>query len=127
MPRLSLAHTPTGMSGEPEIGADFVLWDGADDIGDVEEKLRVPADLRRRMTQWADEYNDKLNAAVPGKPMWHQRELLDFDRRGYILSLELQQVLGDDYMVEYKFMTSALRAQVTSEATDEGPHPTDTA
>lgn len=110
-----------------EIGADFVLWDGTDDIGDVEEKLGVPADLRRRMTQWADEYNAKLNAAVPGQPMWNERELLDFDRRGYILSLELQQVLGDDYTVEYKFMTSALRAQVTSEAPDEGPHPADTA
>lgn len=91
-----------------ELGVDFALWDGSGDTGDVEEKLGVPEDLKQRMRDWVAEYNAYIDSAVPGSPLWTEDRLLDFDRRGYQMSVELQR-LSNAYEVEYSFMTAEIQ------------------
>jgi len=52
-------------------------------------------------------------AEDPGRNHWWRHpELLEHDRRGYQLSLDLQSALGLPYRVEYHFETGELPREI---------------
>jgi hypothetical protein len=90
-----------------EGSADYALW--GDEREAVEDELDLPEDLRRRMKGWVKEYSDRWSGTVGA---WTQEELQDHDRRGYVMSQELQAVLGEGYLVAYQFNTAQVRREV---------------
>lgn len=91
-----------------EEGVDFCLWADDEDPGALERQLPIPEDLGARMHAWIAEFNKRTQEGVPGP--WTHELNEEFDRRGYLLSRELQDVLGPEYRVVYLFETSAVRA-----------------
>jgi hypothetical protein len=86
--------------------ADIALWD-SDGISDqLEDELPLPEDLRQRIKSWVHEYTDSITF----RRSWTADEYLAFDRRGYAMSLELQDALGPDYRIEYVFETEEVAA-----------------
>jgi hypothetical protein len=75
----------------------------------VEDRLDIPENLRRRMAEWANEYSDRRRGMAHA---WTQDQSQDYDRRGYAMSKELQNVLGADYFVDYHFITATVRDEV---------------
>lgn len=90
-----------------EEGAESCLWPDGEDGGVLEGRLTIPDDLRDRMSRWITEFNKRTQENVPGPRTAEAHE--DFDRRGYELSRELQQVLGPEYEVTYRFRNAAVR------------------
>jgi hypothetical protein len=89
-----------------EVGCDFVLWDDDNEhLGELEHLLPVPEDLRRRILRHAEQWY--LADGGQPDPDWPGGE--EFDRRGYLLSRELQEALGPDYRVSYSFSTAAAK------------------
>jgi hypothetical protein len=87
--------------------AGIALWDDEVSADRLEDELPLPEDLRRRVRSWVDDYTRSIDRSEP----WTTDQYVAFDRRGYELSMELQQVLGQEYRVEYHFMTQELRQQ----------------
>lgn len=108
-----------------EEGVDFCLWADEEDPGSIERQLPIPEGLRARMRAWITEFNRRTQEGLPGP--WTAELSEDFDRRGYLLSRELQGVLGLEYHVDYLFETSAVRAWAkaveTSQPPAQAPHP----
>jgi hypothetical protein len=98
--------TPVRLRFMAETGCDFLLWDDDNEhLEQLEHLLPMPAELRRRVLQHAEQWSD-YDGGHPGTD-WPGRE--QFDRRGYLLSRELQEALGPDYRVSYFFSTAAAR------------------
>lgn len=93
-----------------EAGIDAVLW-GDSDQG-LEGELAVPEELRQRMTQWRRAYDDQASGV--SRP-WTRDEHRAHDRTGYVMSRELQEVLGPAYRVDYVITTAEVRAEVHAE------------
>ncbi len=95
--------TPIRLRFMTEIACDFVLWDEENEhLGELEYLLPIPDDLRKRVLHHAGQwYRQDGGEADPG---WPGDE--EFDRRGYLLSRELQDALGQDYRVMYSFSTA---------------------
>jgi hypothetical protein len=98
--------TPTRLRFMTEVGCDFVLWDDDNEhLGELEHLLPMPKDLRRRIVRHAAEWFQHDGGGLV--PDWPGIE--GFDRRGYLLSQELQAALGHDYRVDYLFNTPQVR------------------
>lgn len=98
--------TPTRLRFMTEVGCDFVLWDDDNGhLGELEHLLPIPDDLRQRIVRHAAEWF--LHDGGEPAPDWPGIE--EFDRRGYLLSQELQEALGHDYRVDYIFNTPQVR------------------
>jgi hypothetical protein len=82
----------------------IALWD--DNAGLDARELPIPDELRERIRDWVDQFTETVGGTNQG---WRHPELLEHDRRGYQLSLDLQSALGPRYRVEYVFETQDLR------------------
>lgn len=83
------------------------LWPDSIELDDVD--LPLPDDVRGRVQQWVDEYTERI-----GDPKfeWTPEYVYDHDRRGYALSREVGEALGERFRLVYKFETSRLRKEV---------------
>lgn len=98
--------TPIRLRFMTEVGCDFVLWDDENEyLGELEHLLPITADLRARILRHAGQWY-RQDGGEP-EPDWPGDE--EFDRRGYLLSQELQNALGPDYRVQYHFNTAGAR------------------
>jgi len=75
----------------------------------LEDELPLPDDLRRRVRSWVDEYTRSIDR----RESWSTAQCVAFDRRGYQLSVELQQVLGSEYRIQYCFETDEVRRELS--------------
>jgi hypothetical protein len=102
--------TPIRVRFMTEYGCDFVLWDDlSEQHGELEHLLTMPSDLRQGLLRHAEQwYRHDCGEPVPD---WPGDE--EFDRRGYLLSLELQDAVGPDFEVEYSFRTAGARRWAT--------------
>jgi hypothetical protein len=73
--------------------------------GEPEDLLPIAPALRDRIRAWVDEYTASIGERAP-------LDLYDHDRRGYVLSQELQTELGPEFRIEYQFQTDELRREV---------------
>jgi hypothetical protein len=85
--------------------AGIALWDDGVSTDRLEDELPLPDDLRQRVRSWVDEYTRSIDRSES----WTTDQYVEFDRRGHQLSIELQQVLGPEYRIQYDFMTQELR------------------
>lgn len=92
--------------------AEIALWDAERISECLEDELPLPDHLRDRLKGWAREYSDSISRGVS----WSAAEYVDFDRRGYDISRELQSVLGPDYVVEYHFVSEEGRRALRDDA-----------
>lgn len=83
------------------------LWPQDADLDDVD--LPLPESVRVRVQQWANEYADRVNDANFG---WPEEYGYDHDKRGYALSREVAEALGEAFRVVYEFETDRLRREV---------------
>lgn len=98
--------TPIRLRFMTEIGCDFVLWDDHNEhLGELEHLLPVSPDLRERLLHHAEQWYRQ--DAGQQNPDWPGHE--EFDRRGYLLSREMEQQLGPDYRLQYFFDTAQAR------------------
>ena len=83
------------------------LWPDSTEFDDVD--LPLPDDVRARVQEWVDEYGGHI-----GDPHfdWTPEYIYDHDRRGYELSHEVGDALGDGFHLTYEFATSRLRQEV---------------
>lgn len=84
----------------------IALWPDAD-FDDVD--LPLPDDVRMRVQQWADEYAERI-----GDPTfeWTADYVYDHDKRGYALSHDVRDALGEGFRLVYEFGTSRLRQEI---------------
>lgn len=101
-----------------EEGVDFCLWGNGENGDEIEKTLPLPEELRQRMRAWIGEYNQRTQEGVGGP--WTQAAREDFDRRGYLLSLEVQEALGPAYKVRYLFSTKAVKGEADAGAAPKG-------
>lgn len=80
------------------------LWD--ETVSFDEEELPLPDDVRARLRHWVDEYTAMGSG---DNPRWTMDDLYEHDRRGYALSLEVQEALGVKYRITYVCETKRLR------------------
>jgi hypothetical protein len=79
-----------------EAGCDFVLWDEENEyLGELEDLLPMPADLREAVKAWADRYYRFDGGALSLSAQQFEDLLADGER----LSRQLQEALGPDYTV----------------------------
>jgi hypothetical protein len=104
----------SGIGLWPDLGWDYegspyawVFSDSEDELVD----LPMPEDLHRRIQVWVHEYTLAIGERVPLDHVEH-------DRRGHRLSQELQDAVGADFVIEYKFSTAEVRREVRA-ARDE--------
>jgi len=77
--------------------------------GEVEDLLPISPALRDGIRAWVDEHTASINEKRPFDPYEH-------DRRGHLLSQQLQGELGDGFKIEYGFRTNELRRQAATTA-----------
>jgi hypothetical protein len=77
---------------------------------EVENLLTISPALRERIRAWVDEYTESISPGAPLDP--------HHDRRGYVLSRELQDELGPDFKVTYHLETEELRREVKARRGD---------
>lgn len=85
----------------------IALWDDEVSTDQLEDELPLPDDLRRRVRSWVDEYTRSIDR----RESWTADEYVAFDRRGYQLSIELQDALGPEYRIQYIFETQELKQE----------------
>lgn len=85
----------------------IALWDDEVSTDRLEDQLPLPDDLRRRVRSWVDEYT----RSIERRESWTTDEYVAFDRRGYQLSIELQDALGPEYRIQYIFETQELEQE----------------
>lgn len=78
----------------------------------VENLLPISPALRERIRAWVDEYTESIGPGAALDP--------HHDRRGYLLSHELQEELGPDFEVSYHFETAEWRREVRASRGDSG-------
>ena len=69
-----------------------------------EESLAMSASTRARLHAWVEEYTESISGP---RERIDEQWRVDHDRRGYVLSQELQAELGEAYLVQYEPHTSA--------------------
>ena len=95
-----------------EEGVNVCVWGDEEDADETQYRLPIPADLSADMDAWILEYNQRVqeNKPEPCTAQWAE----DHDRRGYQLSRRLQNALGAEHDVHYRFGTSVVRAELAS-------------
>ena len=84
----------------PEVGCDFVLWDdGNAHLGELEDLLPLPEDLREAVKAWADRHFRFDGGSLRLSADEAEQLLVDGER----LSRQLQDALGPDYEVAPRF------------------------
>ena len=94
-----------------EVGCDFALWgdsrqplpvNGEEDAEDLERKLPISEDLRKRLLGWAERHYryDGGDSRI---------DVSNFDKEGLLLSRELQRELGPAYSVQFSFTFTSSR------------------
>lgn len=104
-----------------EEGARVCVWGEEEDADQTQHRLPIPPDLVAEMDAWITEFNERTQQHQPGPWTAQLREA--HDRRGYELSRRLQEALGTDYEVEYRFATSAVRRSVHVNGAPSVPNP----
>jgi hypothetical protein len=85
----------------------IALWDDEVSTDQLEDELPLPDELRRRVRSWVDEYTRNIDR----RESWTPDEYVAFDRRGYQLSIQLQDALGPEYRIQYIFETQELEQE----------------
>lgn len=82
----------------------YPLWSLEDEsIGPINpEVLPLKQEIILQLMKWAEKYDAQLNIVDPTQSNWfNEQELLEFEKEGVYLWMQLRKELGSEFEVEY--------------------------